>query len=181
MTGGRQPFLFGRALRPGAAHCISCERFIGPVRECPYCSEASVHNAFIHKLRVAVVLLAIFGLAGLHGFAANTEPPLVEISAINSMMGFARVRIKGEVRYDAYVGRRSGDVSYLSFLVSDGTGRARLVAYGTVARGILSGYLPIRGDVISATVAVDPRSGEEPRLRLDAPNHLVLSVGRPGQ
>ena len=163
----------GVATRPEL--CPSCERFIGPVDACPYCGTDSGKSPVIRFLRYGSLLLAIGGLCFLYLMTASRRPPLTLIGDITPMMNFAHVRIEGTVEKDAYIGRKNDRPDYLSFVVDDGTGRARVSAYDRAARGLIeSGRAPQRGERMAVSGTLNVSASGMPRLRVVAEKQLSV-------
>jgi len=113
-------------------------------------------------LRRTSVLLAFAGLVFLYFSARGSTFPVTAIGQITPMMNYAVVRVNGTVERPAYIARENGQVDYLSFSLRDNSGRARITAYGTVARTLEKDSLtPVKGDRVDVTgslrVAVDGR------------------------
>jgi hypothetical protein len=107
-------------------------------------------------LRAIAVLLAVVGVGLLLVMSAHRELPVVRIADITPMMNFAYVRICGTVERDSYVVKDDGEVGYVSFLVSDNTGRARVKAYEAVAKAIAEqGLIPEKGWLVDVAGVVD--------------------------
>jgi hypothetical protein len=158
--------------------CPSCERFIGPADECPYCNADSARAPALRVLRYAALALAVPGLFFLYLMARGTDVPLVRIGDVNPLMNFAYVRVAGAVERDAYVGKDGDTVDYVSFLVSDGTGKLRVAAYDDVARGLArESRLPRAGDRVESAGSLSVAADGRTRLRLRSPDALL--IGRP--
>jgi hypothetical protein len=168
-----------RAL-PGPAHCPSCERFIGPAAECPYCGADSARNPALRYLRWAAVALATLGLAFLCLMAARREVPSVRIGEIRPRMNFATVRIQGVVERDPYVSREG---NYVSFSVRDDSGALRVAAYDEVAPALLqTDCLPRKG--VRVRVLGNLSAGADGRTRMflrDAAHVEILQPDPAGQ
>lgn len=155
--------------------CPCCDRFIGPVRTCPYCNEQAVENRCVRILQLSSLLLAVIGLACLHLAARRRELPTVSIAEITPMMNFARVRLRGTVTREPYVARENGKVDYLSFQIDDASGRARVAARGSVARALADrGLLPEPGAAVDVTGNLRVQAEGYPKLYLQSPEHLAL-------
>lgn len=116
------------------AFCPSCERFIGPADTCPYCDCDSARKPVFRFMKYGAVLLSVAGLLFLYLMAVHSDVPLVKVSEITPMMNFGLVRIEGTVEKDAFVRKKKGIAESVSFLVDDGSGQLRVVAYSQVAR-----------------------------------------------
>ena len=157
---------------PGAL-CPSCERFIGPADVCPYCDADSARSPLLRRLRLAALALAVLGVAFLYRMSAYRELPLTRLGTLSAAMNFAAVRVRGEAVYPPYVGESSGRVDYVSILLDDGSGRARVSASDAVARELVEGgRLPQKGEAAELTARVRTRRDGEVGLRLQAAGHL---------
>jgi hypothetical protein len=83
------------------------------------------------------------------------------------MMNFARVQVSGTAQEDAYVRERTGAVDSVTFVLDDGSGELRVVAYKNVARSLKEGKLvPRRGDIADVTGVLDATADAKPKLRI---------------
>jgi len=149
------------------AFCPSCERFIGPVDECPYCYADSARNPLLRSIRYGALVLAVAGLFFLHLMSSHSDVPLVKVSEITPMMNFALVRISGVVVKEAYVGNKKGRVDTASFTVDDGSGQIRVAAYSTLARELVEGkHLPGARAKVDVVGSLNVSAGGNLRLIL---------------
>ena len=168
-TARRTKMAEGDAVSRGtpAAHCPSCERFIGPADVCPYCGANSAKPPLLRLLRYAALALALIGLFFLYLMARHRNMPVVKAGEISPMMNFATVRVVGKLARKPYTAYEDGQVDYLSFLVDDGSGKVRVQAYGDVARLLVaSNLLPRVGTMVDVTGSIKVSAGKAPRLRL---------------
>jgi hypothetical protein len=150
-----------------AAFCPSCERFIGPADVCPYCDADSARPPILRVLRWMAFVLAVGGLIFLYAAARAKEVSVVTISHITPMMNFAQVQIAGTVQKDAYVGRTNGAVDYVSFIVNDGSGELRVVAYDSVAKDLeRKSLIPRKGDIVEVHGSLTATADNKPKLRI---------------
>jgi cytochrome c-type biogenesis protein CcmE len=150
-----------------AAFCPSCERFIGPADVCPYCDADSAKAPILRILRRVSLVLAVGGLGLFYLAAVAREVPTTRISSITPMMNFARVQVSGTAQEDAYVRERTGAVDSVTFVLDDGSGELRVVAYKNVARSLKEGKLvPRRGDIAEVTGVLDATADAKPKLRI---------------
>jgi len=157
--------------------CPCCNRFIGPVRTCPYCGEDALENRSVRVLQRASLALALAGLVCLHISVAARELPRVAIGEVTPAMNFARIHIGGTVTREPYVAREGGEVEYVSFQIDDASGRARVAARGDVARALVErGLVPVPGAGIDATGSLRIMAGRPPRLYLESADHLVVEA-----
>jgi hypothetical protein len=158
-----------------AAFCPSCERFIGPADVCPYCDADSARPPILRVLRWMAFVLAVGGLVFLYAAAKAREVSVVEISHITPMMNFAQVQIAGTVQKDAYVGRTNGVVDYVSFIINDGSGELRVVAYNNIARNLeKKSLIPRKGDVVEANGSISATADNKPKLRIISAEKLRI-------
>lgn len=154
--------------------CPVCERFIGPATVCPYCDETARRPITLKFLRRGSILLAVVGLALLYLMAANKDIPVVSISSVTPTMDHAYIRVVGTVDANARVGRRDGEVDYLSFIVDDGTGRLSVSAYDSRARELAARKcIPRKGDRVDVAGTLSVRASRR-RLYVDVPAHCQL-------
>ncbi|MGQ9661723.1 MAG: OB-fold nucleic acid binding domain-containing protein [Kiritimatiellia bacterium] len=155
------------------ALCPSCERFIGPVEVCPYCGCDSARGSVYRWLRRVALALACGGVGLLLIVARRSEVPTLSIGSITPRMNFASVCIRGRIVRNPYVSLRSGQPSYLSFVVNDGTGELRVVAYGKVATELVQkNLLPRSGSQIRVVGSLLISDRNSIRLRINRPNAL---------
>lgn len=160
--------------------CPSCERYIGPVRRCPYCGESAAPAPALRALRVSAFVLAFLGLAALFLMVRRRELPRVDVASITPMMNYAYVRVVGKIPREPYLVQRAGELDYCSFLVDDGTGVIRVQTQREAARRLAArNALPRRGAVVDVAGALNVRAGEDPRLRLQAVEHLRVLTSLP--
>jgi hypothetical protein len=160
-------------LRPG--YCPSCERFIGPLDNCPYCDCPSERQAGLRLLRILAVLLAVGGLALLALAVHDREPAPLAVADIQPSMNFARVRVSGTVAAAPRSGlARSGEPWY-GFTLQDGTNRLRLVAFGDTAAALIARHAAsdlATGTPVRAEGWLSVRAGQLPSLQIRNPEHL---------
>ncbi len=163
--------------RPG--YCPSCERFIGPLDNCPFCDCPSERQAGLRLLRVLAVSLALGGLA-LLAFAVHArKPPLLAVASIQPSMNFAHVRIQGTAISPPRSGlARSGEPWY-GFTLQDGTNRIRISAFGEtaaslIARNDAAGL--VTGNFVVAEGWLSVRAGQLPSLQIRNPDQLRSRV-----
>ncbi|MFC1462162.1 hypothetical protein ACFLQU_01025 [Verrucomicrobiota bacterium] len=155
--------------------CPCCDRFIGPVRTCPYCDEDAAENRAVRALQWASVLLAVVGLVCLYFAAACKELPTVPIGEITPVMNFARIHLRGTVARPPYVALENGKVNYLSFQIDDASGRARVAARDNVAQALVDrGLVPQSGAAIDVTGSLRISYRAPPKLYLQSADHLVV-------
>ncbi len=134
---------------PGAV-CPVCERFIGAALRCPYCGQAARNASSLWLLRLSALLLAAAGLFFIY-LGPRKEAPLVRVSSVTPMMNFARVRIRGRLERDPYIGREDGKIGYVSFGLETDHGRVRVKAYREQASDLARpAKIPKAGDRIEA-------------------------------
>ncbi len=159
------------------AFCPSCERFIGPADECPYCGADSARSPVLRRLRTAALLLAVAGLALLLLMARHKELPLIKAGEITPMMNFASGRLIGTVVKNPYVGRSTNRVEYLSFLVDDGSGQLRVVADGRVALQMAEKQLiPGKGDSVEIAGTLNVAADGNVKLRVQSAEQVKRSA-----
>ena len=147
--------------------CPVCERYVGPVSRCPYCDGVIDITAARRRMKIAALTLVIAGLAFLYLMAVNRDIRVVAISDITPMMNYAPVGIVGTVVRQPYVAKSDGVVSYLSFLVDDGTGSLRVSAQGAVAVAVVeSGKVPHKGDHVEVSGRLGVKGDGTCKLRI---------------
>ena len=81
----------------------------------------------------------------------------------------------GTVERKPQIRERNGQVDYLSFAVSDGTGWLRIQAYGTTARAIVEqGLIPSRGVLVDVAGSLNVAAEGSPKLRIGSPTQLAM-------
>lgn len=129
----------------------------------------------IRALQYASLVLAVAGLVLLYLFSVNRDLPFVRIGGITPTMNFATVRIAGEVTRDAYVFQSGGIV----FDMNDGSGGIAVMGGRAQAEALeAAGKLPQRGDRIEVSGSLSVSADQEPRLRLQSADQLVLNRKR---
>ncbi|NOU36960.1 MAG: hypothetical protein HOO88_09350 [Kiritimatiellaceae bacterium] len=129
----------------------------------------------IQVLRYASLVLAFAGLFLLYLFSINREIPLIRIGDVTPTMNFATVRIAGEVTRDAYVFQSGGIV----FDMKDGSGEIAVMGGRIQAQALeAAGKLPHSGDRIEVTGSLIVSVDQEPKLRIQSVDQLVLSRKR---
>ena len=167
-----------KMINPGA-FCPSCERFIGPADVCPYCECDSARKPVFRFMIYGSALLAVVGLFFLYLMAVHSDVPLVRISEITPMMNFGLVRISGVVEKDAFVRKKKGVVESLSFLVDDGSGQLRVVAYGQVAGNLFNEHLVPHGKMsVEVTGSLNFSADGNSKLVLRKAEELKMGAGK---
>ena len=157
-----------------AATCPSCERYIGPVLECPYCGAEARGRLPLRALRWGALVFGIGGLAALVVAAHHTELPLVRAADIAPSMNYGRVRIQGKVASVPRILDKGGQPDYVSFDVDDGSGRITIAASRRAARRLVSeNKVPALGTRVEASGSLSVEPERRPRLYLDAPSQLT--------
>ena len=129
----------------------------------------------IRVLRYASLVLAVAGLILLYLFSVNRDIPFVRIGDITPTMNFAYVRLDGEVTRDAYVFQSGGIV----FDMKDGSGEITVMGGRAQAQALeAAGKLPQRGDRIEVAGSLSVSADQEPKLRIQATDQLVLNRKR---
>ena len=153
------------------ALCPVCNRYIGPVSKCPYCSSDASKSPLILTIKISALLLATAGMFLLYLTAKHREPPPVTSAEITPAMNFAHIRISGTVRRKPYIAR---DNDYLSFRVYDESGSIQVVAYRKTAQSLISsGQLPAAGDSVNVRGNLSS-SASKIKLYLKIPEHLTV-------
>ena len=153
--------------------CPVCDRFVGAAGVCPYCDAGGVTPRGTRMLRYAALLLAGLGLLFLYLAATHRDIPVIRIGEIGPTMNFAYVRVVGSVKKSPYVAKEDGEVDYVSFLVSDGSGSIRAAAYGDVARKLVdANRLPEKGERVDVAGSLSVTADGRTRLRLQSPAQL---------
>ena len=150
-------------------NCLVCGRYVGTIKNCPYCDAAIQVSAGIRWLRLAAVLLAVAGLPLLYLTARAREPEVVLAETISPQMNFAHIAMRGSVKSKPYIGRGK---DYLSFLLDDGTGVVKVFASGKTAHILIdNNRLPTAGARMSVRGKLHV-SASESALEIKLPGHL---------
>jgi hypothetical protein len=88
-----------------SGHCTGCQRFIGPLRPCPYCDTPHRPRPSMRLLPVLAVLVSTVGLTLSLQLARTTTIPTIPAAAITPHMNFAHIRITGTVSAPPRVAR----------------------------------------------------------------------------
>ena len=160
-----------------SATCPVCERYIGPVQTCPYCSSKNVQSPVIRAIRIVALVLATFGLFLLFMTARHREPPVVIIEKISPAMNFAHVRIAGKLKRKPYI---SQDRDYISFRIYGATNSIQVVAHHKTARELIeNSKLPAAGDCVSVRGNLSVSAKSKHKLYLKIPDHLTIDKDKP--
>lgn len=125
----------------------------------------------IRVLQYASLILAVAGLVLLYLFSVNRDVPSVRIGSITPAMNFACVRLTGEITRDAYVFKSGGIV----FDVSDGSGEIAVMGGRAQAEALeAAGKLPRRGDYVEIYGNLSVSADQNPKLRLQSSERLIL-------
>lgn len=90
------------------------------------------------------------------------------------MMNYAIVRLNGTVEKTAYIAKENGQINYLSFSLRDNSGKARVTAYGAVARTLEEKNLtPKKGDNVDVTGGLRVNSDGRIKIYLRSASNLV--------
>ena len=159
--------------RPG--YCPACQRFIGPLEECPFCDCPAERQAGLRLLRLLAVAVAVGGLILLAFAARLRETPRVALNAIRPSMNFARVQVEGAVATAPRSGRSRSGEPWFGFTLADGAAQLRVSAFGETAAALLARdeAAPLAtGACVRAEGQLSLRAGRLPTLYLRDPNHL---------
>ncbi len=141
----------------------------------PACGSQVKRPLKIRALQYTALVLAVAGLILLYLFAVNRDLPFVRIGDITPTMNFAYVRISGEVVRDAYVFQSGG----IMFDLKDGSGEIAIMGGKAQSEALeAAGKLPRRGDRIEVAGSLSISADQEPRLRLQSADQLVLNRKR---
>ncbi len=171
------------AERPVLPRCPSCGRFVGPHERCPYCGTELDKRLSLRTVKIAALLLAIFGLLGLWWMAAHAEVPLITAEEAGGTMNMAYVRLRGKVVRSLTYDAESG---YLAFWLDDGTGEVRVSAYREVTEALVAaGSVPAPGDTVEVAGTLRVREdflaltlNAAQALTLIRPEPIPLEAGR---
>jgi hypothetical protein len=154
--------------------CPACDRYTGPVEECPYCGVESPCSGILRAVRRGALFLAVAGLGVLLAAAARTPRPPVRLCEIGPEHHSSRVATAGSVTRAPTVRRRNGRAYFVSVSLRDGAARLTATACGRTAAQMESeGLVPARGEevILGGTVHVTP--GLVPNLRMDSPHDMT--------
>lgn len=143
--------------------------------KCPAYGSQVKRPLRVRVLRYASLVLAVVGLVLLYLFSVNRDIPLVRVSEVTPTMNFAYVRMAGEVTRDAYIFQSGG----LVFDMKDGSGEITVMGGRAQAQALeVAGKLPQRGDRIEVTGNLSVSADQEPKLRIQSADQLVLNRKR---
>jgi len=129
----------------------------------------------IRMFQYASLVLAVAGLVLLYLYSVNRDIPVVKAGDITPTMNFATVRMIGVVTRDAYVFKSGGVV----FNVNDGSGEIAVMGGRAQADALKAdGKLPRRGDRVEVAGSLSVSADQEPKLRLQSSDQLVLNRKR---
>ncbi len=162
-----------------AAVCPGCNRYIGPVAQCPYCHSDASPSLMLRILRIGSVVLAVAGLALLYLAVTHRELPIQKIGEITPLMNYAYVRLSGTVPRDAYVGREDDAVEYVAFSVEDGTGTIRVKARDGVAHKLSEmERIPQAGMPVDVVGRLRVVKGSKAEMRLGSARQLLIGASQ---
>ncbi len=141
-----------------AGHCVTCRRFIGNERQCPYCESPQPRT----HASLFLVIVALTSLAALWLSAQRIPPAFVPPDAIHPHMNFARIQTAGILHRErnAY-GQRLSLHAHGNELQIQFSNRADLPDY------------PITPGPITVTGQLRIRAGEPPTLYIRNRQDLV--------
>jgi len=163
-----------QALDPtDGARCPACRRFIGPLDTCPYCDSPANKAFSLRFLRYAALVLAVAGMVLLFFMARSSRIPEIELGAVTPALNSATVRVEGNVAAEPRTGQ--ADDTYISFSISDGSGRLTVAAYDPCAHILVErDLLPHKGDRVEVTGTVSIRSPGANRIVIETPKQLKV-------
>ncbi len=165
-------------LMSAAGRCPACGRYTGPCSACSYCGCDLPGMELRIWLRAALLVLAVAGIAALTYAARQPEPRSVGIAELTPLHNYALVLVEGRVTRNPYVSRDAGRAGYCSFLVNDGGGTARVVAYDRVAHELdQEKLIPPRGAWVRIRGTVRLTGGRNPTLTILHPGAVELLAG----
>lgn len=148
-----------------AGKCPVCERYIGPVLQCPYCGNEMPGILFRRVLRVVLPGLALAGIAGLLFAARQQQPAGRAVVALTPLHNYAFIQVEGKVLREPYLARDKGVAGYCSFMLDDGSGVIRVVAYERVAQQLDQlDMVPRKGALLRVCGSVRLAGGRNPAL-----------------
>lgn len=165
-------------LMSAAGRCPSCGRYVGPCAACGYCGCDMPGMELRMILRTAMLILAIVGVVALVYAARQPDPRPVRVAELTPLHNYALVLVEGRVTRNPYISREAGRAGYCSFLVNDGSGTARVVAYDRVAHELDSSKLiPPRGAWVRIRGTVRLTGGRNPTLTVLHHGAVELMAG----
>ena len=102
------------------AECPACQRYTGPLRDCPYCGLDSPDRPLRRILQRSALALASLGLILLTLPGLLRSPPLQHIGQLRPVMNYGRVTLSGEATFPP--GQDNTTAAPRSFELTDGTG-----------------------------------------------------------
>jgi len=158
-------------------NCPVCERYIGPVSTCPYCSAKNRQSPIIRTIRIVAIFLATVGLFLIYMTARHRQPLLVAIENITPAMNFAHVHIAGVVKRKPYI---SQDQDYVSFRIYGKKSNLQVVAYRKVAETLINkNLLPTTGESVDVRGSLNVSAQSKIKLYLKTPDHLTIITDNP--
>lgn len=149
------------------ARCAACERYIGPVAECPYCGLENAGGGGLRRLRLAAGLLAGIGLLLVYLAARAGEVPSMRIEDLTPRLHAATVRVTGRVQTPPFIAAGDEHHGTITFLVDDGTGTLSVTARRAPAGSwTAASALPREGDTVELVGRLTIEANGKRRLRL---------------
>lgn len=144
-------------------------------KDCPAYGPRVKRPLRVRVLQCASLILAVAGLVLLYLFSVNRDIPLVRVGDVTPAMNFAYVRMAGEVTRDVYIFQSGGMV----FDIKDSSGEITVMGGRAQAQALeAAGKLPRRGDRIEVTGSLSISADQEPKLRIQSADQLVLNRKR---
>lgn len=133
-------------------------------------------SSALRCLKFLSLLTGAGGLVMLVLMAKAREIPEVKISGINPLMDYAVVCIEGAVERNPYINDAGEKGGCVSFVINDGSGELRVVAYRRVARELIeNGAVPGKGSSIRVSGRISISGGGSPKLVLTSSAGIVFT------
>ncbi|MEI6969940.1 MAG: hypothetical protein WCL44_00350 [bacterium] len=168
------------------ALCPACGRFIGPQDTCPYCDCPSPKPLSLKVLRLASLALAVLGMALLYLAAWQGRVPAIAVGDVTPAMNSAYIRVGGCVAAKPKTG--TATTPYVSFPITDGSNRLKVVAFNRCAIGLIaSTNVPGRGAIVEVAGVLSVSGPDERQIVIESPAQLKVIArgpppcGRPGR
>jgi hypothetical protein len=107
-------------------HCPICNRYCGPVKQCPYCDATIPFPRLYRQIRASAWILATVGLIILILAAARRPPETIPIRDITPAMQFSRLFFEGELTRAPRISRNQNSASTD---LDDGSGRTLRIVF----------------------------------------------------
>lgn len=159
--------------------CPACERYIGDATVCPYCDADTKQGPRLRRFRILAVLMLLIGATGMLLVDDTAPPALTPVGSIGPDFGRRYARVTGRVVRQPYIVEHDDQVTYLSFVLEDDTGRIRIQVDESVAQALKAAdTLPWEGSVLNAQGWLKLSPDGKVKLQVRSIDHIEFLTRR---